>query len=512
MQVNVLEYFESYLKSADPGRVLIVDGSRSFTCRQIEQMAKRCAQAIVARTPGAMELVAVFLPKCAETVFANLGVLYSGNIYTNIDIALPDQRIANIFSNLKPTLVIATRSLSGNLQRLGVENSRILFIEDAISSAVAYEERTLRSRWMNLIDSDPICVINTSGSTGTPKGVTLSHRGTIDFMDWVFATLGLDGSERIGSLSPFYFDIYTLELIAMLARGATLVLVPAEMAAFPARLMQFIASERISFVFWVPSIMVNISNQGLLEAFPLPELRTVFFAGEVFPMKHLNRWRRALPGARFVNLYGPIEIHVDCTFFVLDREFGDDDPLPIGYACRNTGVLILNEQNHPCAAGERGELCIRGTSLGLGYWNDPAKTAAAFVQNPLNTRYPELIYRTGDLAYRDESGLIYFAGRRDFQIKHMGYRIELPEIEHRILAIPGIANACVMYNHEKKEITVFYETADQNITAASIRKELSTLFPKYMLPQKFLAMQELPRNPNGKIDRSGLQTSLKALA
>jgi acyl-coenzyme A synthetase/AMP-(fatty) acid ligase len=255
--------------------------------------------------------------------------------------------------------------------------------------------------------------------------------------------------------------------------------------------------------------MVNISNQGLLDKFDLGALRKIFFAGEVFPMKHLNSWRRALPEATFVNLYGPIEIHVDCTYFIVDREFGDDEALPIGYPCRNTDILILNEDNRPCGVEERGELCVRGSSLALGYWNDPEKTARAFVQNPLQSLYPELVYRTGDLVYRNARGEIMFVGRKDFQIKHMGYRIELPEIEHQVLCIEGIANACVLYNSDAKEITLFYESKRADLNAALIRRKLGEIFPKYMLPTAFHLAEELPRNPNGKIDRNGLSLRLQ---
>jgi amino acid adenylation domain-containing protein len=509
LQVNVLEYFEAYLPKADRERIAIVEQSRSFTFGQVEEAAKRCATSILTRMDVTNELLAVFLPKSAEAVFADLGIVYSGNIYTNLDINSPEQRIRNILGNLKPALVLASRGNGEKLRSLDIPEERILYIEDAISSEVDFDCNVLWRRLGRIIDTDPLCVINTSGSTGTPKGVTLSHRGTIDFMDWTFKTLGLDGSERIGSLSPFYFDIYTLELMTMIAKGATLVIIPDGLATFPAKLMEFLAARMINFLFWVPSIMVNISSQGLLDKFPLPEIKKVLFAGEVFPTKHLNRWRHALPQAKFVNLYGPIEIHVDCTYFVLDRELGDDEVLPIGFPCRNTEVLILNEENKRCEVGEQGELCIRGSSLAMGYWNDLGKTAAAFVQNPLNTRYPELIYRTGDIGYCNERGEICFVGRKDFQIKHMGYRIELSEIEHRALCVEGIANACVLYNAGRKEISLFFESKGEQVTPAAIRKELSSIFPKYMLPTAFYPLEELPRNPNGKIDRNGLLRTLR---
>jgi D-alanine--poly(phosphoribitol) ligase subunit 1 len=235
----------------------------------------------------------------------------------------------------------------------------------------------------------------------------------------------------------------------------------------------------------------------------LEALRKVFFAGEVFPTKHLNYWRRHLPGAFFVNLYGPIEISVDCTYFIVDREFADDEKLPIGFPCRNTDILILNDQNQPVSGEEPGELCVRGSSLALGYWNNPERTAQAFVQNPLNPHYPELIYRTGDLVHRSARGEIMFLGRKDFQIKHLGYRIELGEIEHAVLQVDGVRNCCVVYHQGRKEITLFFES-EQNLAPATIREQLAAFLPKYMLPTVFHRLEQLPRNPNGKIDRQNL--------
>jgi len=512
MQVNILEYLEQGALRHCPDKVALVDGDRSFTFSELERYAKRCAALLARRQDVTHQPVAVFLPKCAETVVADLGIAYSGNIYTNLDVKSPPQRIKNVLANLTPMLIVTSRDLAAALEALGVEGERIFFVDEALAVDVAYDSAALWQRLHAVLDSDPLCIINTSGSTGTPKGVVLSHRGTIDFMDWAIARLGLDGSERIGSLSPFYFDIYTLELNLCLAKGATLVIVPERLAIFPAKLMEFLAAQRISFVFWVPTIMVTISKQDLLGKFDLSALTKVLFAGEVFPMKHLNRWRRAVPGATFVNLYGPIEISVDCTYFVLDRDFGDDDPLPIGFPCRNTNILLLNEANGPCAAGEHGELCVRGSSLALGYWNDQEKTAQAFVQNPLNSRYPEQIYRTGDIAYRSERGEIMFVGRKDYQIKHLGYRIELPEIEHQVLCIEGIANACVLYNRDRQEITLVYETDGRDVTPAAIRQDLAEILPKYMWPTAFHRLPELPRNSNGKIDRQGLAERLVGAA
>ena len=509
MQINILEYLENgglkYFKS----KVAVIDQDRAYTFAEIECHAKRCAALLIRRSDVINQPIAVFLPKCADTIFANLGIVYSGNIYMNLDVKSPAQRIKNILEKIEPVLIITSRDLAKKLEAMEITNEKIFLIEDIYDDSLEFDSVAIWQRLDHIIDTDPLCIINTSGSTGTPKGVVLNHRSTIDFMDWVFDHFVFDGSERIGSLSPFYFDIYTLELNLCIAKGSTIVIIPDQMGVFPANLMEFLTTKEISFIFWVPSIMVNISNQGLLEKFELSNIKTIFFAGEVFAMKHLNKWRQAMPGTLFVNLYGPIETTVDSTYFVLDRELRDEDPLPIGFPCRNSDILILNDENQLCKQGEQGELCVRGSSLAMGYWNDVEKTAAAFVQNPRNTRYPELIYRTGDLVYRNECEEIMFVGRKDFQIKHMGYRIELPEIEHQILAIEGIANACVIYNKDKKEITLFYETTGRDVTSTMIRQKLLEIFPKYMLPTVFHHMEELPRNPNGKIDRNGLALLLR---
>jgi acyl-coenzyme A synthetase/AMP-(fatty) acid ligase len=296
-----------------------------------------------------------------------------------------------------------------------------------------------------------------------------------------------------------------------LLKGARLEVLHGELAVFPAKLMQYMAEKRVTFIFWVPSIMVTIANFKLFEKISLPCLTTVCFAGEVFPTKHMNYWRRHLPQAKFINLYGPIEISVICTYYVVDREFLDNEPIPIGFPCRNTDILILDKEDNPCDVNQDGELCVRGSSLALGYWNNPDSTARAFVQNPLNKHYPELIYRTGDMVYRNERGEIMFLGRKDFQVKHLGIRFDLGEIEHFVLQIAAIDSACVCYEADRKEIHLFFESKHP-ISVAMIREQLGENLPKHMWPTHYHKMDALPTNPNGKIDRNLLQSSLKVNA
>jgi D-alanine--poly(phosphoribitol) ligase subunit 1 len=507
MQINVIDYFEEGALLKCREKVAVREQNQAYTFAEIERFAKNCAALILKRMSAVNQPVPVFLPKGAQNIVADIAILYSGNCYANLDVKSPPQRLKGMLQNLGAKVIITNAAHAGTLRALEIPEDQLLLIEQAMVPEATYDNAALLKRLEGLVDTDPYCIIHTSGSTGVPKGVALNHRSTIDFVDWAFDRLGLDGSEVMGSLAPIYFDAYTLEFCLCMAKGATWVVVPEQLAMFPAKLVEFVAAHPINFIFWVPTVMVNIANLDLLAKLKLDRLKKVLFIGEVFPTRHLNYWRRHLPDAMFVNLYGPIEITVACTYFIVDRDLADEDKLPIGFPCRNTDILILTEQNQLAKVDEQGEICVRGSSLALGYWNNPERTAKGFVQNPLNRHYPELIYRTGDLGYWNSRGEVMFLGRRDFQIKHLGYRIELGEIEHAVLQVDGIRNCCVVYSQNKKEITLFYE-CDKELTPAFIRERLSPVLPKYMLPTVFNWMELMPRNPNGKIDRQKLVSSV----
>ncbi len=280
-------------------------------------------------------------------------------------------------------------------------------------------------------------------------------------------------------------------------------IIPERYFAFPKKLIEYVTSRGITFIFWVPSVMINVANMKALEGAEDCGLKKILFAGEIMPNKQLNYWRAKLPNALYANLYGPTEITVDCTYYIVDKGFKDYEPLPIGFPCRNSEVLILNESNEAAVENEPGELCVRGSSLALGYWNDFEKSAKVFIQNLLNSSYFDRMHRTGDIVYRNKGGEIIFIGRKDSQIKHMGYRIEIGEIETAVLGLDGIHNACVIYNQLKSEITLFYE-GDAGLTGKQIRLRLMEYLPKYMIPTKIHYLENLPLNSNGKIDRRRL--------
>lgn len=500
MKINLIEYF---IETADrfPDRNAVIEGERRISFRELDQKARQLSAAIIGICQCKNRPVAMFLPKSIEAVVTDLAITYSGNTYMNLDVKNPAERLGNILALVQPAAVITNSKFKTVIEPIAAANNAVVInVEDVDAKTPTLE--SLLARISDLIDTDPYCIINTSGSTGTPKGVVLNHKSFIDFMAQTFDEYHFSEDDIIGSLSPVVFDIWSYELCLLQGKGASIVIIPDSWSAFPVKILQLMQTQKVSYIFWVPTIMVNMANMSLLEQVPLPSLRLCWFAGEVFPTKQFNVWRRNLPQTTFANFYGPIEITLDCVYYTVERDIADDEPIPIGKPFRNTGILILDEDNHNITeANKEGELCIRGTSLAMGYYNNPEKTAAAFVQNPLNHSYPETIYRTGDLVFINDLGEIVFKGRRDSLIKHLGYRIELGEIEHIIInTLKLVKNGCVVYNHQRKEITLYYE-AEKELTAADFRKAIGNSLPKYMIPMVYHHLQELKRNTNGKIDR-----------
>lgn len=498
MQINLLDSFESTV-SKNSDKVAVKHREDEISFGELKEKAQKLGTMLTIKMQKIKNRpIAVMLSKEINTIVADIGIMYSSNCFMNLDVKTPRERIENILKQIDPIAIITDIKNKEHLKADAVP----FFLLDCMDwDHTCVDEELLLNQRKGMIDTDPLCIINTSGSTGTPKGVVLNHRSFFDFMSASNDRFSFCGSEVLGSLSPVVFDIFDFELCMMMLYGSQLVLLDAYLASFPARLLETLVSNDVSFIFWVPSIMVNIANMQLLERIELTNLKMVWFAGEVFPTKQFLYWYDNLPQVRFVNLYGPIEITLDCTYYEVKQRPEENEPLPIGIPYRNTDILILNSENRRCTIGEEGELCVRGTSLAMGYYNNPEKTAEAFVQNPLNLSYPELIYRTGDIVVMCEDGNIIFKGRKDSLIKHMGYRIELGEIEHVIEnKLKLVKYCCAVYQYTKKEIILYYEN-EQDISAKEFRFNLSKVFPSYMVPNIYERIEMLPRNVNGKIDR-----------
>lgn len=499
MKTTVIEWLHEAAKES-PAAIACEDKTTSYTFAEVNTLAQNISTHICRAIPQIHLPVAVFLPKSCNALIAFFGILYSGNIYMPLDIKNPRERIEKILQTIAPAIIITDKK---NLPAIAEINSTctIFLIEDILQANTA----TIINH--TTIDTDGAYIINTSGSTGIPKGVIISHRSIIDYIEWATKAYAVTEKEIIGSQSPFYFDNSVLDIYLMLKNRCKLVLIPEELFSFPVKLLEFLAAKNITCIFFVPSILTNIAKFDLLKS-NKPNLQKILFAGEVMPAKTLNYWTAYYPNTLFSNLYGPTEITVDCTYYIVDRKFNNDEPIPIGKKCRNSEVFLLDENNTLISAPNmQGEICVRGTSLALGYYNNHEKTKEVFVQNPLNPHYEEKIYKTGDIAYYNDREELIYVGRKDFQIKHNGYRIELGEIETALGVIAEIHNLCIIYDDNNAQIVLYYE-AEKDLSSQFIISSLKNKLPKYMIPTKLIRLDKLPTNANGKIDRLALKKSL----
>lgn len=356
-----------------PDKVGIRDGIHAYTFSQIRSLSLEIAFEIMSKMGSEfIKPIAVFLPKSADNIMCFMGILYSGNFYVPLDVKTPIERVKKIIKNLNPEAIITNKQYGESLLDLGYEKSRIIYIEKITYDAT--KQYVMPAKATRIIDTDPIYIIYTSGSTGIPKGVVISHRGVLDYIYWAIDCYKIDENDIIGNQSPFYFDNSTLDIYLCISTGATLIIIPEQLFAFPPKLMQYVNDNQINLIFWVPSVMIYVANTDVFRHIRMQYLKKILFAGEVMPNRHLNYWRKHLEDALYSNLYGPTEITVDCTYYIVERDFDDFEPLPIGFPCRNSDVIILNNNNELVKEAELGELCVRGSSLALGYWNDTEKT------------------------------------------------------------------------------------------------------------------------------------------
>ena len=442
--------------------------------------------------------IAIFIDKSIDCLKAMFGVLYSGNCYCVLDVTSPIERLTTIIDTLQPSLIISNNKNINKIENINIKKMNI----DQLSIN-SINKKKLNIVTTKRIDTDPAYILFTSGSTGVPKGTVINHRSLINYTKWFGTTFNIDNKTIFGNQTPFYFSMSVSDIYSTIMFGATLNIIPKINFSFPMNLMKYLDSYKINTIYWVPSALSIVANSKVFD-YVLPKyLNKVLFAGEVMPMPQLNIWRKYLPDVIYANLYGPTETTDICAYYVVNRKFKDNETLPIGNACNNLEVLIITEDNKQAINDEVGEIYVRGSFVGSGYYNNPEKTNLAFVQNPLNNNYKEIVYKTGDLGKTNKYKEIEYFGRKDFQIKHMGYRIELGEIETNINSLEGLTICACIYDSINKLIVLFYES--QSLCDDEVIKFLNKKLLKYMQPNKVIKLPKMVYNANGKIDRVKLK-------
>lgn len=498
MIINVLEYLENSANH-NSNKVLFADQNKEITYAQAVSHAKEIGTILANKYKTKNRPIAVLIDRNIESLIMFLGIAYSGNFYVPIDLGLPEERVKSMLETISPVAILGLKDQFEKLPDRSKYSCQAY--EDFEGGSV--EDSVLEAIRNSMIDTDPLYAIFTSGSTGVPKAVLVSHRSVIDLVEHFGYAFNFTSDEVFGNQAPFDFDVSVKDIYLTLKNGATLHVIPKQLFAFPVKLIEHLNEKKITTVIWATTALCIVANLRAMKKILPQYLKRVMFSGEVMPIKVLNYWCTNLPEVQYVNLYGPTEITCNCTYHIVSKQYEVGEVLPIGRPFKNTDILVLNEDNHLVGAEEIGELCVRGSSLALGYYNNFEKTEQVFCQNPLNPMYPERIYRTGDLVkYNNEGDLVYCA-RKDFQIKHMGHRIELGEIEVAVDTIEFVDRCCCLYDTQKEVIVLIYQACEDR--KDEIIDRLSKVLPKYMIPTKFIWLQEIPLNKNSKIDRVQLK-------
>jgi amino acid adenylation domain-containing protein len=511
-----------------PERAALQAGNRSISYGQLDSDSNRLAAVLAAHGVRRGDRVGIFLPKSIGAVTAMHGIMKAGAAYVPIDPASPPARAAYILENCGISVLISsprTAALAQTLAHAGTVRSVILVEEGAIPgnlpvTAVAWHdvlETTDPVPSVHPVDTDLAYILYTSGSTGMPKGVMISHRNALTFVDWAQAEVGVTAADRLSSHAPLHFDLSIFDFFVGFKAGATVVLVPDGLSSFPFRLAEWIEAQGITVWYSVPTILSLLVRSADLSRLPFAKLRTIIFAGEVFPVKYLRDLMTAIPGAAYFNFYGPTETNVITSYRVPVLSPERTEPIPIGTPCANMDVFALADDGTVVTRpGVPGELYARGSCVACGYWADPDKTARHFVDTPLARGFRETAYRTGDIVTLDEEGNFLFVGRRDNMVKSRGYRIELGEVETALYRHQRVREAAVVAVPDPglgNRLIAFVVTDNGTALKASELQEFCTgIIPRYMVPEAIEFREALPKTSTGKVDRVSLARDIASVS
>jgi amino acid adenylation domain-containing protein len=494
------------------------DGSGAITYQNLAILSDRVRDRLFHVGVRCGDRVGVYMQKSIDTVASIFGILKLGATYVPVDPTAPVARNAYILNDCSVKAVVIEKSFVERLRaEIGDSGEGLAFLllegtggglplRQILDDLQARDPAPITET--KVVSPDDLAyILYTSGSTGKPKGVMLSHRNAVSFIDWCSEVFEPDEKERFSSHAPFHFDLSILDLYLPIKHGATLVLIGSEIGKDPGRLATLIAEKRMTSWYSTPSILSFLAQYGKLEEHDYSALRTVLFAGEVFPIKHLRALKALLPEPRYFNLYGPTETNV-CTFYEIPAHIPErrSQPYPIGKVCSHFQALVVDEQGQEVLAGQEGELCISGSGVMHGYWNLPERTARAFLLDSSGRRW----YKTGDIVVQEADGNYIYVGRRDRMVKKRGYRVELGEIEAGLYRHPAVKEAAVIAlsdddNGVRVKAFLSCKEGKNRPTLIELKRFCAENLPAYMIPDLFAFREALPKTSTDKIDYQKLK-------
>lgn len=496
MSDNILDYFEETVRKR-PDNIAAIDCTKEYSYRQMMEYAKKTAMLFAGERKAP---VIVLCKRDIRCLVIFWGIIYSGNFYVPLDEKLPIHRLRDILSHTgarKLVLLESNETVEKCCDDLEIE---VVCFEKEFEKSEIDEEQLYKIR-SKMLDADPVYMVYTSGSTGHPKGVIKTQRSLISFLKSFQNVFNLQEDDVMGNQAAFDFDVAAKDIFLSVFAGGRIVIIPQVCFLIPKEMVNFLNQYGVTVLIWAVAGIRYLANSKILERQQPEFLRKVFFSGEVLQMSELRAWNRCLPHVQYVNLYAPTESTGNCMYYIVS-DIEKMERIPLGRAFPNIEVMILNDKKESIQEKEVGEIYIRGAFLAQGYYNDSEKTKAGFVQNPQHDNYPDIVYRTGDLA-TCINGEYYYIGRTDNQIKHQGHRIELEEIEQALFQkTQKIKHCCAIFDDDEKQIVLVLN--GKPIEDCEIRKWFMEILPKYMIPNKFVWIDKMPQNARGKLDREAV--------
>lgn len=525
MAAFLVQHYLDNSSVSTPQKTAITCANEKISYKELDSLSNKLANCLISYGVSRQDRVIICLKRSINSIIAINGILKADAIYVPVDSKSPVERFVKIIGDCEPSALICDNS---TLMKIGkdIPDSLYVFFMEHNDKSVSslrdnyfyldiIENQSYLSPDYRNIDSDIAYILYTSGSTGDPKGLMISHLNITNYIEWAVDCFKINQNENILSTAPFHFDMSTFDIYCTMKSGATLSIATEKQLLFPTKLLDYIEKEKISLWKGVSSLLMYIARTVSLSEKNLPSLNKILFAGENLPTRYLIEWMKAFPDKQFYNAYGPTEATGISTYYPIAKIPNDPlERIPIGRSCANTEVFLLKEDNTKAKYGEFGELCIRGSGLSKGYWKDEIKTKKVFCQNPINPIPGDRICRTGDIALLNKEGNYELVGRKDNQIKYMGYRIDLSEIENGLISTGIIKDAAVVQRWSIKfqfNELVAVVVADPNLSLKDLRAKVKKIIPAYMMPHRILAVEAVPRTDRGKIDRKSISAFLSQL-